>query len=207
LPRPGENTLTNTRGYRQNNWNCQAGLLVIAILLMLAGFASGATACTRQGDSKRSEELNGPYKVTGQVDQTSPDSGIVLVTATVTERATNAPVSDAKVRILRARAGADDQRWTFATLAPQIPGRYEARLGLEGTGTWNLSVEVIGPLGRVTESLPSTTVQERQTSLAGVVVFVIVFVVLVLGAVYVWWSARRELRKREAASARRGSSS
>ena len=92
----------------------------------------------------------------------------------------------------------DTEGWGLAVRVTDIPGRYDAQMNLEAPGVWRVNVEVSSSLGQVSVEIPPVTVPAERGPSQGSIVFLVVFWVLVLGALYVWWSARREQRKRVA---------
>ena len=69
-------------------------------------------------------------------------------------------------------------------------------MNLESSGVWRVDVEVSSDLGKVSVEAPSVVIPGSPNLTAGSFVFLGVSLVLILGVGYLWWSTRREQRKR-----------
>jgi len=138
----------------------------------------------------------GPYEVPITGSQPTPVSGDVHPIVIVLDATTQQAVPVAQV-LIRTRNEVDSiEGWARAFDTSPAPELYEKDATLGATGTWEVKVEASSDLGDILVQLPSVEVREARGSTAGELVFVGVFAVLVLGSVYVWWSIRREQRKR-----------
>ncbi len=187
-------SLTNTVTARMRQLlHGQRGLVgvVVVVLVIVAGLAPASTLAQEPGEE--GEEVvrakTGPYDITVVTNQAAPNSGNVAFIVDVVEEAAQAPVSDAQVRI-RTRNEADGtEAYAIALNTPRAPGRYVAsEVVLSTSGTWDISVDVSSPLGEVTSGSPSGSFVFSAASLA-----------IVLGALYLWRSSRRALRRQAAA--------
>ena len=122
--------------------------------------------------------------------------GSVKVVVTLRDAATGEIVDDARVVVRREHETSDEDGSAQAVHSPVSPGRYQARFSLLVPGTWRMWVEVDGRLGRVEVEVLPVEIPVLRSYSTGSFVFIGVFVVIVLGATYLWWSARRSLRQR-----------
>ena len=141
----------------------------------------------------------GPYEIGVESNLTNISVGRAQLAIIVKEAASGEPVPDARVTIRTKHATDGREGWATALNSPVEPERYNLQLRLEGPGVWNASVEVASSLGTVVVEIPAFEVPVTRWSVAGSMVFVVVFIVLGLGACYLWWSSYR-VRKRMAAA-------
>jgi hypothetical protein len=167
--------------------------VLVAVVALLLPISSAAAQ--EQGQTVREDA--GPYSVEATV---IPSGDIVRVAATVLEAETEAAASNAQVIVRTHRAADGESGWVRALANPQRPGLYEAVVEL-GAGEWALSLEVSGPQGGADVTLPSVTVAPALDPFPGELVIYAVSLVIAAGAVYVWWSSRRALRKQALATA------
>ena len=118
----------------------------------------------------------------------------------VTDPATGAPVPDAKVVMLAESAEDGNPGWAFATNTPATPERYIVHLKLDSTGQWDISVDVSSSLGADLVDVTTLEVPSLNRLTQGSWVFFGMFGVIVLGIAYVWWSARRDYRRKRTAA-------
>jgi len=172
---------------------------VVVFLVIVAGLAPVSTLAQEPGEEVVRAKT-GPYDITVVTNQAAPNSGNVAFIVDVVEEAAQAPVSDAQVRI-RTRNEADGtEAYAIALNTPRAPGRYVAKeVVLSNSGTWDISVDVSSPLGEVTVALPSVEVRITSGSPSGSFVFSAASLAILLGALYLWRSSRRALRRRAAA--------
>ena len=118
----------------------------------------------------------------------------------VTDPATGTPVSDAKVVMLAESEKEGNPGWAFATNSPAVPERYDVHLKLDATGEWDIKVDVSSPLGADLAEVTTVEVPSLNRLTQGSWVFFGMFAVILLGIAYVWWSARRNYRRKQAAT-------
>ena len=119
----------------------------------------------------------------------------------VTDPATGAPVSDAKVVMLAESAEEGNPGWAIATNSPDSPERYVVHLKLDSTGEWSIKVDVSSSLGADLADVTTLEVPSLNRLTQGSWVFFGMFAVIMLGIAYVWWSTRRNYRRKQAARA------
>ena len=166
----------------------------MAVILGLAQ-ANGARA---NGATVEVVRTNiGPYEIMVGALPNPPKAGFVHLTVTVTDLATSLPVTDASVRVFVRRQG-DERRGQAVLLnSPAAPGYYDANVNLPRSGLWQFSIEVSADQGQETIDL-SFSVESQAQTLSGRLTWSVMTAVIVLGAVYVWWTARKARRRRSA---------
>ena len=118
----------------------------------------------------------------------------------VTDPATGEPVSDARVVMLAESAEEGNPGWAFATNSPATPERYIVHLKLDSTGEWHIKVDVSSSLGADLADVTTLEVPSLNRLTQGSWVFFGMFGIIMLGIAYVWWSARRNYRRKRAAA-------
>ena len=119
----------------------------------------------------------------------------------VTEPATGEPVSDAKVVLVAANSEEGNPGWAIATNTPGLPEQYDVNLTLDSTGEWRISADVSSSLGADLVDVATLEVPSVNRLTQGTWVFAGVFVVIMGGIAYVWWSVRRDYKRKRAAQA------
>ena len=118
----------------------------------------------------------------------------------VTDPATGAPVPDAKVVMLAESAEEGNPGWAIATNSPDSPERYVVHLKLDSTGEWFIKVDVSSSLGADLVDVATLKVPSLNRLTQGSWVFFGMFGIIMLGIAYVWWSARRNYRRKQSAA-------
>lgn len=174
-------------------------LALWAVIFTLALTPTVALAQVADHEPYRVEA--GPYRISVLDNPSSLSLGTVQYMVWVTNAEDGQPVPDARV-VIRSRHVEDGRGgWANAMNTPVARDIYEAVMELEGPGLWEMSVDVSSELGRVEVEIPSQNVPVPRQSREGGLVFIGVFTVLILGGIYLVWSSRRALRRREAANA------
>ena len=119
----------------------------------------------------------------------------------VTDPETGAPVPGAKVVLVTSNSDDSNPGWAIATNAPASPDRYDVNLKLDSTGKWAISVDVSSSLGADFVDVTTLEVPSVNRLTQGTWVFAGVFVIILGGIAYVWWSARRDYLRKRAAQA------
>ena len=119
----------------------------------------------------------------------------------VTDPATGEPVPDAKVVMLAESTEEGNPGWAFATNSPATPERYIVHLKLDSTGEWHIKADVSSSLGADLVDVTTLEVPSLNRLTQGSWVFFGMFAIIMLGIAYVWWSARRNYRRKQAAQA------
>ncbi len=174
-----------------------AALLLAAVAALLMPFTANAQ------ESKHEAVLyTGAHDIRVVPINYNLASGSAQFAVFVTNPDTGEPVPDAKVVMLAEAAEEGDPGWAFATNTPANPERYDVHLKLDSTGEWVISVDVSSQLGADLTEVTTVEVPSINRLTQGSWVFFGMFLVILLGIAYVWWSARRDyLRKRASAQA------
>ena len=153
------------------------------------------TALAQQGGIPPFRESVGPYDVEVVGAQSTLSLGTAVLFVTVTDAATGRSVPDARVvlRILHEASGKEG--WATAHNTTQFPERYDTQLNLDDSGTWRITVEISSALGAVGVEIPPLEVPEMKQFSSGTIVFAVVFGVIIVAAVYLYWSHQRKRRK------------
>ncbi len=147
----------------------------------------------------------GPYQISVEEWLSGLSLGRAQFLVTLREQATGRPVTDARVSLWFQSPRSSDRAQTLALSGPDTPGVYEARVNLDSPGLWHVALEVTSPLGVALVDLPPVPVPSARRFSDGSWVFIGVTLVLVAGAGYVYWSARRARRGIAGAAASPGS--
>ena len=141
----------------------------------------------------------GGYEISVEEFASNLSVGSSQILVTLRDAGTGEGIYDARVVVRTKHDLSSEEGWVTALNFPNDPDRYKAQVSLTAPGTWRLWVEVDGRLGRVeVEILPLEAPVLRSYS-TGSFIFIGVFMLLVLGAFYLWWSSRQALRQRGAA--------
>ena len=99
--------------------------------------------------------------------------------------------------VLRVKHELDEaEGWGLAVHTTDVPERYDSQMNLDKPGVWKVNVDVSSSLGKVSVEMPPVVIRGPRNLTDGTFVFARVTLVLILGAGYMWWSIRREQRKR-----------
>ena len=170
----------------------------VFVASVLLAFASAGPVHAQDSQLNEVRITAGPHDVVVIPVNTNLAAGFVQYSVLVRNAKTGGPVSDAKVVLLANHEDEDYEGWANALNSPALPEQYDARLNLDSTGKWLISVDVISPLGRGGGEVQTLEVPSLQRYTSGSMVFFGVFAVLLAGVAYVWWSARRDRRRHAA---------
>ena len=145
---------------------------------------------------QRFRESAGPYDISVALIQSGLSLGKTLFAVTVVEAASSNPVPGATVLLRIRHEGSGKRSKATAHNTPNAPERYDAQIDLDAPGTWHVSVEVDSSLGKVAAEFVQLEVPATRKITGGTFVFIGVFAVILAGAGYLWWSTRRDRRRR-----------
>lgn len=177
---------------------------LLTAALFLAAIAALLLPHTVNGQESRHEEVRytGDHDIRVVPLNYNLASGSAQFAVFVTNPATGEAVPDARVVMLAESAEEGEPGWAIATNTPAAPERYDVHLKLDSTGEWVISADVSSRLGADLAEVTTVEVPSINRLTQGSWVFFGMFLVILLGIAYVWWSARRDyLRKRAAAQA------
>ena len=180
-----------------------AGTLALLLLaVVMAELQAGPVqAQAQESGTKEVQVRAGPYDINVVSALSNLSLGQARFFITILDVTTGKPVTDARVLVRLKGSLNDTQGWATALYVPGEPDHYEARIVLDTPGTWKVAVEVTSSLGREEIVASTLEIPTTRSYTSGSIVFAGVFVVLLLGAGYIWWSVRRAQRRRLGAGA------
>ena len=185
----------------------------VVALAVLASWVQATGVAQAQDDGQQSRELAtlvaqpeengvqrfrqivGPYDIKVALVQSSLSLGTTLVAVFVVEESTGEPVPDARVLLRTRHEDEDSEGRATAHNTPQEPERYDSQMTLDAPGSWLVTVEVSSALGTVAVEIPPLTVEKARQISGGTFVYIGVFLVIIAGAAYLWWSTRRRRQR------------
>ena len=176
-------------------------LAVLAALLALMVVSLLPAMAAAQESEREEVRYTGAHDIRVVPVNYNLGSGSAQFAVFVTSPGTGAPVPDARVVMLTSHKDESNPGWAFATNSPASPERYNVHLKLDSTGEWAISVDVSSALGADITDVTTLEVPSLNRLTQGSWVFFGMFGVIMLGIAYVWWSARRDYRRKRAAQA------
>ena len=173
-------------------------LSALALVLLLIGPLSSAAA--QEEDERGVNVIAGPHAVRVVLVNANLAAGFVKLALFITDANTGEAVPDARVVILANNEEEDFEGWATALNSPNMPERYDVRMNLNSTGEWLISVDVSSSLGQGGATALTLEVPALKRYTDGSLVFFGVFAVMVLGTAYLFWSTRRDNRRRREAA-------
>lgn len=174
-------------------------LAVLAVLMAL--LVTHALARTSLAQEPEREEVHyvGAHDIVVVPVNLNMGAGSAQYAVIVTDPETGEPVQDAKVVLVASNAEEGNPGWAIATNTPADPAQYNVNLKLDSTGHWAISADVSSPLGADLVEVTEFEVPSVNRLTQGSWVFFGVFGAILAGIAYVWWTARREYRRKRAA--------
>jgi hypothetical protein len=175
------------------------GALFAALLLLAPISAAFAQDDERVGENRGVDVIAGPHAVRVVIINSNPAAGFIQMAMFITDASTGETVSDARVILLANNDGEDlESVWTAHKVSPNDPRRYDTRMNLGSTGDWVISVDVSSSLGQGGAEALNIQVPALKRYTSGSLVFFAIFGVMMLGIAYLFWSVKRENRRRAA---------
>lgn len=184
----------------RNLLRCATLAALVAVLASIAASLLPAVAVAQES-GREEVRYSGAHDIRVVPVNYNLGVGSAQFAVFVTDPATGEPVSDAKVVMLAESAEEGNPGWAIATNSPDSPGRYVVHLKLDSTGEWFIKVDVASSLGADLIDVATLEVPSLNRLTQGSWVFFGMFAVIMLGIAYVWWSARRNYRRKQAAQA------
>lgn len=177
------------------------GLPAVIVVLLLIAPLSSAVAQQEDpiGEDRGVNIIAGPHAVRVVLVNSNLSAGFLKIVLFVTDADTGETVADARVVLIAENEKEDYQGWATALNSPESPQRYDVRMNLSSTGEWVISVDVSSALGQGGATAFTVEVPSFNRNTDGSLVFFAVFAVLMLGVAYLFWSTRRNNRRRQAA--------
>ena len=182
-----------------NLGNMTLAVLVVVLLL----FAPLASVAAQQedplGEGRGVDVVAGPHAVRVFVINSNLAAGFLQMALFITDANTGETVSDASVVL---KANNEDQAyegWATALNSPSMPERYDVRMNLGSTGEWTIDVDISSSLGQGGTRALTLDVPALSRYTNGSLVFFGIFAAMMLGLVYLFWSTKRQNRRRREA--------
>lgn len=176
-------------------------LAVLAALLALLSAHALAPASFAQEPDSDEVRYVGAHDIVVVPVNLNAGAGSAQYAVIVTDPETGEPVPDARVVLVASNSDEGDPGWAIATNSPADPAQYNVNLKLDSTGSWAISADVSSSLGADLVEVTEIEVPSVNRLTQGSWVFFGVFGAILAGIAYVWWSARRDYRRKRAARA------
>ena len=161
-------------------------------MAVFAGIRPTPVAAQAQGSEvQRFEQVAGPYKISAAVIQSGLSLGMTLFAITVVDEATGLPIPDVRVLLFTKHDESGREGIGTAVNTLDNPDRYDAKLELDSSGLWRVTINVESSKGKVAVEMMQLTVPSTRRITGGTYVFIGVFAVIISGAAYLWWSTQR----------------
>ena len=175
------------------------GALFAALLLLAPISAAFAQDDERLGENRGVDVIAGPHAVRVVIINSNPAAGFIQMAMFIADASTGETVSDARVILLANNNGEDFESVWTAHNSPNDPRRYDTRMNLGSTGDWIISVDVSSSLGQGGAEALHISVPSLNRYTNGSLVFFAIFAAMMLGVAYLFWSVKRDNRRRAAA--------
>ena len=173
-------------------------LAVFAVVLFL--FAPLASVAAQQedpiGEGRGVDIVAGPHAVRVFVINSNLAAGFLQMALFITDANTGETVSDARVVLKANNEDQEYEGWATALNSPSMPERYDVRMNLRSTGEWTIDVDVSSSLGQGGARALTLEVPALKRYTSGSLVFFGIFAVMMLGIAYLFWSTKRQNRRR-----------
>ncbi len=174
------------------------GVLAALLLALVLVFAPAAAA---QETPREEVSFVGAHDIIVVPVNLNLGAGSAQYSVIVTNPETGEPVPDARVVLVADNENESNPGWAIATNSPADPSQYDVNLKLDSTGSWAIRADVSSSLGADLVDVANLDVPSVNRLTQGTWVFVGVFAAILGGIAYVWWSARRDYRRKQAARA------
>jgi len=172
-------------------------IFFVAALLLLTPLPS---VSAQSGEPVEADQvadiIAGPHAVKVVLINSNLAAGFIHMGFLVTDASTGEAVSDARVVIKAINDKEEYEGWGSAHKVPPDPRRYDGRMNLGSTGEWVINVHVSSPLGQGGATALTLEVPALNRYTEGSLVYFGVFGALMLGVVYLFWSVKRENRRK-----------
>ena len=176
-------------------------VVILAVLLALLWILALAPASYAQESASEEVHYVGAHDIVVVPVNLNVGVGSAQYAVIVTDPETGDPVPDARVVLVASNAVEGEPGWAIATNSPADPAQYNVNLKLDSTGAWDISADVSSSLGADLVEVTELEVPSVNRMTQGSWVYFGVFGAILAGIAYVWWTARREYRRKRAARA------
>jgi hypothetical protein len=170
------------------------GKLAVLVLALAAWILLPISVMAQQDNEQQITEIAGPYKIGVTTIPSTLSLGRVQFVVTVVDSASRQPIPNARVLIHTRKESEVTGGWAIALSNSEIPDRYQAIVEMDDPGIWTVQLEVSSSLGNILIDIPSVEILAARQLTAGSFVFIGVFLVLIMGSVYVWWTVGHQKR-------------
>ena len=171
--------------------------IAAVIILLVAALVSLPSPATAQGvPTSQFQTTAGGYEIGVAEFSSTLSVGSARILVTLRDESTGEGIGDARVVVRVKHELSGEETSVRAVNSPNTPDRYRAQVSLKSPGTWRLWVEVDGRLGKVAVEVVPLEIPALRSFSSGSFVFIGVFLVLVLGVTYVWWTSQKALKRR-----------
>lgn len=192
-------TSINTKNKTRN-----LGLLVLSVFLLLTATLSSASAqegATAQDNQAEGVTVTaGPHLARVVPVNTNLAAGFISLAVYVTNANTGEVVSDAQVLVVAKNEKEEYEALVAALNSPGKPEQYDVTMNLGSTGEWVVAVDITSPLGRGGADALTFYVPALNRYTSGSLVFFAIFAAMMLGVAYLFWSTKRDNRRRREAA-------
>ena len=153
------------------------------------------------GGDRGVDVVAGPHAARVVLINSNLAAGFIQLSMFVTDANTGETVPDARVVLIATNEGEEYEAIGTAHNSPADPRRYDGRMNLGSTGDWVIAVNISSSLGEGGADALFLEVPALNRYTDGSLVFFGIFAAMTLGVVYLFWSVKRQNRRRRAASA------
>ena len=174
--------------------------LITTVVVLLMGLIPSGNAQANGDTSEFFRGREGQYEIILSILPELPQVGTVHFSITPLDASTSQPVTEAVVTIVANNPKGEPAFRARALNTPATPSYYDANITFNRLGAWTLTLRVESEsLGVATITIPFEVAEQGVIpNRAGGIVFLVLFVVIISGGIYVWYSATRRRRKASA---------
>jgi len=175
-------------------------IVLTAFITTLLSLAPLSPASAQSGEPIEADQvadiIAGPHAVKVVLINSNLAAGFIHMGFLVTDASTGEAVSDARVIIKAVNDKEEYEGWGSAHKVPPDPRRYDGQMKLGSTGEWVINVHVSSPLGQGGSTALTLEVPALNRYTDGSLVYFGVFGALALGVAYLFWSVKRQNRRK-----------
>ena len=175
-------------------------IALIAFITTLLLLAPLSPVSAQSGEPIEADQvadiIAGPHAVKVVLINSNLAAGFIHMGFLVTDANTGETVPDARVVIKAVNEKEEYEGWGSAHNSPADPQRYDGRMNLGSTGEWVINVHVSSPLGQGGSTALTLEVPALNRYTDGSLVYFGVFGALALGVAYLFWSVKRQNRRK-----------
>ena len=172
----------------------RVALSAVALATILLVTATPSLTHANGGATEIFRGQQGLYELVVAVQPDQPAVGIIHLSFAPREAADSSPVTDAEITVIARQDIGETAYQARALNSPDSPSFYEANITFLFPGMWTLQVDIQSDrLGAAVVVVPlEVTERPLGPSAAGGLVLLGAILVVLVGATFVWYSARRQ---------------